>query len=426
VISNSAQNFLNNRPPPNAGVPKAYLNYVFLDDQFQYAKGYAVPITSASATGAQTLAPPTMPVMAPKNGFVYIYVSNESDYNVYFDNLQVSLTHGPIAEDNAYYPFGLTMGGISDKAVKWNLPENKIRFAGKELQNREFSDGTGLDAYDFGPRMYDPQIGRWLQQDPLSEYMRRWTPYAYGFNNPLRFTDATGMDPEDELGKKPKPPAPPPPGDEPTGNMAQWQNLYPATVTGHKPKGWGHYLWDALDYVPFVGSIKQIGEGIYHGSWKEATMGVVMLGVDVFTAGEGGEGIRVAEKGVQILAEDEAKEVAEKAVVENAEKEATEMTASELKEARRKAVEEAWKDEKNMVEKTGEGTHNWTAKQKEQLLKEGKVKGYEGHHINSVKGSPHQAGNPNNIKFMTRVQHFKAHGGNWRNPTTGTLLNRKI
>jgi RHS repeat-associated protein len=276
--------------------------------------------------------------MAPKNGFVYVYVSNESNYNVYFDNLQVSLTHGPIAEDNAYYPFGLSMAGISDKAVKWNLPENKMRFGGKELQNREFSDGTGLDAYDFGARWYDPQIGRWQQQDPMAEYMRRWTPYAYAFDNPLRFSDGNGMLPGDDSTKKPTPPPAPDP-DEPTGHMKDAKVLDPVVVTPHKSIGAkvGGFLWGMLDYVPFVGSIKQIGEGIAHGSWAEAGMGVLALGVDVFTGGEGGEGLRLAEKGVQILAEDEVKEVAEKALAENiakgSEEEIVETSVAELRQA---------------------------------------------------------------------------------------------
>ncbi|OJV47917.1 MAG: hypothetical protein BGO40_04890 [Chryseobacterium sp. 39-10] len=35
--------------------------------------------------------------------------------------------------------------------------------------------------------------GRWISPDPLSEEYSDWTPYRYGFNNPLRYTDPTGM-----------------------------------------------------------------------------------------------------------------------------------------------------------------------------------------------------------------------------------------
>ena len=64
------------------------------------------------------------------------------------------------------------------------------KFGGKE-----YNQELGLNWYDVSARNYDPALGRWMNLDPLAELMRNQSPYNFGFNNPIYFSDYGGTIP---------------------------------------------------------------------------------------------------------------------------------------------------------------------------------------------------------------------------------------
>lgn len=91
---------------------------------------------------------------------------------------------------NDYYPGGMTISGR-----KYNQSSSRYRygFNGKEKDNEDYGEEN---AYDFGTRIYDPRIGRFLSVDPLTKGYPSQTPYAFAGNNPIMFIDAEGNGPD--------------------------------------------------------------------------------------------------------------------------------------------------------------------------------------------------------------------------------------
>ena len=105
-------------------------------------------------------------------------------------SFNVPSTTAVIVQQDDYYPFGMLHNPQATATS-----DSRYLFNGKELQNNLLG-GVNLDLYDYGARFYDPQIGRWRVVDPKAEEGRRWSPYNYTANNPVRFIDPDGMAPE--------------------------------------------------------------------------------------------------------------------------------------------------------------------------------------------------------------------------------------
>jgi RHS repeat-associated protein len=129
--------------------------------------------------------------MVQKTGYLYVYGSNKSNIDVFFDDLIINHKTGPLLKVNNYRAFGSDIA--SQNARAFTATENKYKYKGMELQNKEWSDGSGLEQYDYAARHYDAWVGRWMVVDPLVEKGRRWSVYTYAFNNLLRFVDPDGM-----------------------------------------------------------------------------------------------------------------------------------------------------------------------------------------------------------------------------------------
>ena len=107
---------------------------------------------------------------------------------------------GHVISYEEYHPYGTT----AFQAMDYNITAvaKRYRFSGKERDEE-----SGL--YYHGARYYAPWLGRWTAVDPLEAEYAPLSPYNYCFNNPVNFTDGSGMGPEEEtvrgLGSKENP-----------------------------------------------------------------------------------------------------------------------------------------------------------------------------------------------------------------------------
>jgi RHS repeat-associated protein len=160
---------------------------------FPHAKGY-VRVTYC-------------PECESQHQYRYNYVYNYLDH---LGNIRLSYGVDPqteelkILEENHYYPFGLKHTNYNSDIKDFKKGEEnpeilKIKpvadggIYNYKYNGKEWQDELGLNVYEYGMMLYDPALGRRNNIDPKAEESRRWSPYSYCYNNPMRFVDPDGM-----------------------------------------------------------------------------------------------------------------------------------------------------------------------------------------------------------------------------------------
>jgi RHS repeat-associated protein len=102
------------------------------------------------------------------------------------DNISLSqeASAAKVVTISDYYPFGSLMPGRS-----YNSKEYRYGYNGKEKDDEIKGEGNSLD---YGARIYDPRIARWLSLDPLMSKYPGWSPYGYVRNSPISRIDPDG------------------------------------------------------------------------------------------------------------------------------------------------------------------------------------------------------------------------------------------
>ena len=184
-------------------IPKAYLAYLFFDDDYVFQRGGAMAITINALNSFEKL---SRSFTADKSGYLFVYVASESNVstaNVYFDDTyiiqQKNNTMLQVTQSSDYYPFGMAFNEYHADRLKIaaTTPEvtyeptlrNRYRFQGQEQQT-----DLNLGWYGYKYRMHDPTIGRFSAVDPLAEDYKYNSPYAFSENRLINGVELEGLE----------------------------------------------------------------------------------------------------------------------------------------------------------------------------------------------------------------------------------------
>ena len=128
------------------------------------------------------------PVVERKDGRIYIYIirSNGAIEPI-----------GDWAETNPGIPMKAAYVGFYANTLIdinfYSALSYRFAFNGMEHDNETYGQGN---AYDFGARIYDSRLGRFMSTDPLSPKYPSFSTYQFAYNCPITFIDLDGLEGE--------------------------------------------------------------------------------------------------------------------------------------------------------------------------------------------------------------------------------------
>ncbi len=189
-----------NKSNETGSAPKAYLNYIVFDRDFNFKDGGYVRVTTAAREygrkGPHEELAKELVITEP--GYVYLYISNDNvslgggEVEVYWDDFKVEHVKSPVIQSDSYYPFGLRYDSYSR--------ENSLSNKAKLFQGQEHADELGLNWDSFKWRNHQPEIGRFFNVDPLSEKFYYNSSYAFSENKVTRHVELEGLEAFDIVG----------------------------------------------------------------------------------------------------------------------------------------------------------------------------------------------------------------------------------
>lgn len=225
----------------------------------------------------------TPPVPVPRTLFDHILGNKRYELSNHLGNVNVVISDRKLSVANAggghdhyladvvsstdYYAFGAPMVGraFSSDAYRYG-------FNGKE--NDDEVKGVEGSQQDYGMRVYDPRLGKFLSVDPLSGIYSWLSPYQFAGNMPIYTTDINGLEPEKILNE----------GERLLGTPYEWGGKNPAPqmvgflLTKEGEKYWNETLMPYLKviYKYYPNNYEQAGCEITE---KKADYTVIMNGI---------------------------------------------------------------------------------------------------------------------------------------------------